>query len=68
MTAHDLVMDAIATVQRDPKELELERRLQLDRLDALQPVFYRRAVSGDPASIQIMLRLTYMPTRYLGLG
>src|SRR5262249_33876885 len=51
MTAHDLVMDAIsAVVQERPQErIEMERALQLDRLDALQPAIYRRAVRGDPA-------------------
>jgi hypothetical protein len=68
MTAHDLVMDAISAVVQEmpPERIEMERALQLDRLDALQPAIYRRAVRGDPVAINLVLRLMGMRDRLIG--
>ena len=44
------------------------RRLELDRLDALQAAVWDKALAGDSAAVTTVLRIVEQRARLLGLG
>ena len=59
-------MDSIAASV--PAELvDMERALELDRLDTLQAAVFHEAASGSRWAIKLVLQIQAMRARYFGL-
>ncbi len=66
MTVHAMILDAIrASVP--PEVVEMERALELDRLDLLQTAIFQKAATGDAQAIAAVLAIMVRRARYLGL-
>ena len=65
-TAYKAVHKALA--ERITGGVDTLRRLELDRLDALQAAIWSEALAGDTAALNTVLRIIELRTRLLGLG
>jgi len=66
MTVWQMIQDAIASAV-PPERIELERRLELSRLDTLQASIYFKAATGGHGEIALVLRLMEMRAKLLGI-
>jgi len=65
-TAHRVVKRALAQSAVDA--VDAHRKLEQDRLDALQLAVWTRAMSGDPVAVQSALKIIEARARLLGLN
>ena len=65
-TAYKAVHKALA--ERVVEGVDTLRRLEVDRLDALQAALWPTALAGDTAAATIVLRIIEQRARLLGLG
>ena len=65
-TAYKAVHKALA--ERVTVSVDQWRRLELDRLDALQVALWPHAMAGDTATAGVVLRIIEQRARVLGIG